>query len=202
LLLITLAVLLVYGVSTKGSAYPLISRADIARRSRAVDRLTTRPSTTRTYSQQARTTTMTTPRGQQVRSSTRTKAKQKQRTPSRTTVQTTKTKSKTQRGFKKLISTRVFNKFKPKASIIAIEDFKCIFCFELPKMPKDKNRGIILCPNCRYPAHADEFKDWLRSSKLCSRCDSPMPGAFVRNPKIISAENYVKVIQKFRSRKR
>ncbi|TFF85653.1 MAG: hypothetical protein EU518_00745, partial [Promethearchaeota archaeon] len=45
---------------------------------------------------------------------------------------------------------------KPKAGVLNIEDFKCIFCFELPQYPQDKGRGIILCPNCKHPAHADE----------------------------------------------
>ena len=81
--------------------------------------------------------------------------------------------------------------YKPKAKNLSLEDFKCIFCFNLPENPKDKGRGIILCPKCKYPAHADEFKDWLDSSGLCSRCNSPIPSSFKRNPKILSVKNYI-----------
>ncbi|MFX1380609.1 MAG: hypothetical protein ACFFA4_16120, partial [Promethearchaeota archaeon] len=70
--------------------------------------------------------------------------------------------------------------YRPRAANLTIEDFKCIFCFRLPESPKDNGRGIILCPNCRYPAHADEFKDWLRTSGLCSRCNAPIPLNFKR----------------------
>ncbi|MFX0105165.1 MAG: hypothetical protein ACFE75_06715, partial [Candidatus Hodarchaeota archaeon] len=81
--------------------------------------------------------------------------------------------------------------YRPKAANLSLEDFKCIFCFKLPELPKDNGRGIILCPNCRYPAHADEFKDWLRTSGLCSRCNAPIPSNYRRNPKIISVKNYI-----------
>jgi hypothetical protein len=84
-----------------------------------------------------------------------------------------------------------FKLYRPRAANLSIEDFKCIFCFKLPEYPKDNGRGIILCPNCRYPAHADEFKDWLRTSGLCSRCNAPIPLSFRRNPKIIRVKNYI-----------
>ncbi|MFW9988833.1 MAG: hypothetical protein ACFFC3_09280 [Candidatus Odinarchaeota archaeon] len=90
-----------------------------------------------------------------------------------------------------------FNLYKPKAARISIEDFKCIFCFKLPEFPKDNGRGIVLCPKCRYPAHADEFKDWLTSSNLCSRCNAPIPSSYRRNPKIISVKNYIVIIKHF-----
>jgi len=91
-------------------------------------------------------------------------------------------------------------KMKPKAGVLNIEDFKCIFCFELPQYPRDKGRGIILCPNCKHPAHADEFKDWLKSSNLCSRCNAEIPHSFKRNPKIVSVKFYTKVIEYFKKR--
>ncbi|MFX1378012.1 MAG: hypothetical protein ACFFA4_02875, partial [Promethearchaeota archaeon] len=87
--------------------------------------------------------------------------------------------------------------YRPRAANLTIEDFKCIFCFRLPESPKDNGRGIILCPNCRYPAHADEFKDWLRTSGLCSRCNAPIPLNFKRNPKIISIKNYMIIYKEF-----
>ena len=89
---------------------------------------------------------------------------------------------------------------KPKTSNLAEDDFKCIFCFSLPQYPKDQGRGIILCPHCNYPAHADEFKDWVRSSKLCSRCGSEISTSFRRSPKIIPVKFYTKVISYFRKK--
>ncbi|MHA1684025.1 MAG: hypothetical protein ACTSUE_24010 [Promethearchaeota archaeon] len=84
---------------------------------------------------------------------------------------------------------------RPKAGILNTEDFKCIFCFNLPKFPQDKGRGIILCPTCRHPAHADEFKAWLANSPY-------VPVAMLRkNPKIIPFETSIKVIKEFSKEK-
>jgi hypothetical protein len=84
-----------------------------------------------------------------------------------------------------------YDKLMPKAGILSLEDFKCIFCFQLPSVPADERRGIILCPNCRHPAHADEFKDWTKASPLCSRCDASIPPSFRRNPKVIPIKTYL-----------
>jgi hypothetical protein len=100
------------------------------------------------------------------------------------------------------INSRNLILYKPKAANLSIEDFKCIFCFKLPEFPKDNGRGIILCPKCRYPAHADEFKDWLRSSGLCSRCNAPIPASYKRNPKIIEVKNYLTAFKDYISRKK
>lgn len=102
----------------------------------------------------------------------------------------------------KTTGTATFEKFKPKAGILSLEDFKCIFCFQLPKLPADNHRGIVLCPNCRHPAHADEFKEWTHDSPLCSRCDAPIPPSFRRNPVIISVKQYVDVIDEYKKSKR
>jgi hypothetical protein len=86
-------------------------------------------------------------------------------------------------------------KLRPKGTILFKEDFKCIFCFELPKLPEDENRGIIICPNCGHPAHADEFRSWLKSSNLCSRCDRPLPINFIRNMEIVPTKVYIKAMK-------
>ncbi|TFF87952.1 MAG: hypothetical protein EU549_03870 [Promethearchaeota archaeon] len=91
------------------------------------------------------------------------------------------------------ISKSTFEKYKPKTAVLNKDDFKCIFCFRLPELPKDKGRGIILCPHCRYPAHADEFEEWMRDSHLCSRCDKPIR----RKPKSISVKNYLRIYAYF-----
>ena len=87
------------------------------------------------------------------------------------------------------------NKLKPKGTILFKEDFKCIFCFQLPKLPADEKRGIIICPHCRHPAHADEFKSWLKSSTLCSRCDRLISINFIRNIEIIPTNVYIKAMK-------
>ena len=92
---------------------------------------------------------------------------------------------------------KVYNlhKLKPKGAILYREDFKCIFCFQLPTLPADEKRGIIICPHCRHPAHADEFRNWLKSSTLCSRCDRPISINFIRKPVIIPVIVYLKAMK-------
>ncbi len=85
--------------------------------------------------------------------------------------------------------------YRPKGGALSLEDFKCIFCFKLPELPADKERGIILCPMCKRPAHTDEFKDWMTNSNLCSRCGATIPSKFRQNPEIISVKRYVEVIR-------
>ncbi len=80
---------------------------------------------------------------------------------------------------------------RPKTGKLTKDDFKCIFCFELPST-SDGHRGIVICPNCRYPAHVDEFKNWMRTSNLCSRCDGIIPSSFRRNPKVIPVKEYLR----------
>ncbi len=83
------------------------------------------------------------------------------------------------------------DELRPKGSVLSKEDFKCIFCFNLPKSPDDDQRGIVICPSCRHPAHADEFREWVRSSPLCSRCDAKIAESFRRRPKIVSVKVYL-----------
>jgi len=91
--------------------------------------------------------------------------------------------------------TYSLNKLRPRGTILFKEDFKCIFCFQLPKLPADEKRGIIICPHCRHPAHADEFKSWLKNSKLCSRCDRPISINFIQNIEIIPTIVYIKAMK-------
>jgi len=128
---------------------------------------------------------------------TRTTPTPKRQKPKPSTKATARVKTTTSSKSQKSKSVSYYAKFKPKGLNLTVEDFKCIFCFELPKLPSDKGRGIILCPKCKYPAHADEFRDWLRESSLCSRCDAPIPSSYIRNPKVISVQEYLKVIKIF-----
>ncbi len=88
-------------------------------------------------------------------------------------------------------------RMRPKTAVLSKEDFMCIFCFELPST-SDKDRGVVLCPHCRYPAHYKEFKEWVRNSKLCSRCDGVIPSSFIRNPKVIPTRTYLKAYKYFK----
>lgn len=112
----------------------------------------------------------------------------------------TETRTKTERKTKE--EKVDIKKYLPKAAKLSIEDFKCIFCFKLPEYPADKDRGIVLCPNCRYPSHADEFKNWLKDSNLCSRCDKPIPARYRRDPIIVSAKLYASIINRFLKKKK
>lgn len=180
-----------HGIFGSARSMPEISQDYINRRRQRLRRITSapvraspsRPRTTRTTSRPA----PSRPRA------TRTTSRA---TPSRpSTARTTVRKPKA-------TGSAVFEKFRPKAGILSLEDFKCIFCFQLPKLPADNHRGIVLCPNCKHPSHADEFKEWTHDSPLCSRCDASIPPSFRRNPVIISVKQYVDVINEYKKRKR
>jgi hypothetical protein len=109
---------------------------------------------------------------------------------SKSSSRTSKATVKSSLSKKELLSMR------PKTGVLSKEDFMCIFCFELPN-PSDKD-GIVLCPHCRYPAHYHEFKEWVRTSKLCSRCDGVLPSSFIRNPKVIPVKTYLKAYKYFK----
>ncbi len=196
-------ILIVFGfTSNTGSSIPTLTRDYIAERTRRINNLTTpstqrqRVRTTRTTntSPSTRTTTRTTRSRTQSSRTTPTSHRQTARTRTTNTTRTTRVKPTSK--------VRDLNKFKPRASYLTVDDFKCIFCFNLPKLPGDRGRGIVVCPNCRYPAHADEFKDWMRTSNLCSRCSATIPSSFRRNPRIISVKNYMIIYRHFLKKKR
>jgi hypothetical protein len=168
---------------------PSQSRSTISRPSttRTTSRRTTTPAPSRTIvSRSSSTSTISRRTATPVPS----RAKARKPSTSRTTVHRPRTSG-----------SSIFEKLKPKAGILSLEDFKCIFCFQLPKIPADNSRGIVLCPNCRHPAHADEFKEWAQESPLCSRCDGSIPLSFRRNPVIIPVKQYSEVIEEFKKRK-
>ena len=200
----TIFIVVIYGFLAKHRSLPELTRAYIARRSNRVDHIT-RPQPVRSPTRQRERTrtiertrtpepTRTDTRITRSTSQSSRTSPNRQRQTIRTSTKATKKTSKTKPTSTKSIN---FNRYKPKTTAISSEDFKCIFCFQLPKFPQDQGRGIILCPNCRYPAHADEFKDWLGSSNLCSRCNAKIPSNFGRNPRIISIKNYILIIKKF-----
>ena len=210
----TLVIMIVSGLSSSRSQLPQLTREYIAQRVNRLNDLTSpkRNNVPNRNRKRIRTTTRTSPTST-TRTTTRTSrsvSNSSRSTPtsrSQTISSRTKTSTKTTarkpltRG-QNTINSRNLILYKPKAANLSIEDFKCIFCFKLPEVPKDNGRGIIICPNCRYPAHADEFKDWLQSSGLCSRCNAPIPASYKRNPKIIAVKNYLTAFKDYVSRKK
>jgi hypothetical protein len=143
----------------------------ISSRSRSSPTRTTRPTTRTTASRTTRTSSVRVDPGIDVRTA-RTK----------TTKKTSTTKT---------VSRSVFPIGTPKK-----EEMKCIICY-MDFDKKDKRR-IILCPNCRYPAHEDEFISWFKTSRLCARCNQTISTRYVNNPKYrLSIKVYIeKVIEK------
>jgi len=188
--ILTILNLILFGFLNPQRRLAPLTREYIAQRTRRVNALT-RPSI---HNQRVETTSRSTsPSTRTVTRSSTASYRSSRITPKsksharRTTITTETKKTKTN------LKIRNINVYKPKAAFLTEEDFKCIFCFKLPKFSEDKGRGIILCPNCRYPSHADEFKDWLKTSNLCSRCSAPIPSSFRRNPRIISIKNYISI---------
>jgi hypothetical protein len=201
LFIATILIVIVFGFTNNSPSLPTLTRDYIANRTRTINNLAT-PTTQR---QRVRTTRVTNPTPT-TRSTTHTSRSRTQ--SSRTTPtarrQTTRTKtSNTTRTttVKPTSKVRNLNNYKPRGSYLSLEDFKCIFCFKLPKLPDDRGRGVVVCPKCRYPSHADEFKDWMRTSNLCSRCSAPIPSSFRRNPRVISVKNYVVVYKQLLKKK-
>ncbi|MCJ7649342.1 MAG: hypothetical protein MUP85_12065 [Candidatus Lokiarchaeota archaeon] len=202
LLIITIFNLIIFGFISNRSNIPELTRDYIAQRTRRINNLTTPP--TQTASTRTRSRTIQTPSTTRTtRTTTTTKPRSSRTTPTSYSQSTRKKTTKSVRTQRVTTSPKVrdFSKYKPKGSNISEEDFKCIFCFRLPKLPDDKNKGIVICPNCRYPAHADEFKDWMKTSNLCSRCSAPIPSGFRRNPRIITTKNYIIIYRHFLNHK-
>ena len=201
LLIATILIVIIFGFTNTRSSLPAITRDYIANRTRTINNLTT-PTTQR---QRVRTTRVTnpTPSTRTTTRTTRSRTQSSRATPtSRKQTNRSKTSNVTRTTrVKPTPKIRDLNKFKPRASYLSLEDFKCIFCFKLPKLPEDRGRGVVVCPNCRYPSHADEFKDWMRTSNLCSRCSASIPSSFRRNPRVISIKNYVIIYKQFLKKK-
>ncbi len=206
LFIITILILIVFGFMSSQRPLPALTRDYIVQRTRRINSLTSPTALSSPSRQRNRVSspTRTTPTSRTVSRTTRSSAQSSRTKPTshRQSTRTRTTKSTQTRNIKPTSKGRNLDRFKPIASFLSEDDFKCIFCFKLPKLPEDRGRGIILCPRCRYPAHADEFKDWLRTSNLCSRCSTPIPSTFKRNPRIISVKNYLIIYRHFLRKKK
>ncbi len=175
---------------------PSVTPTYVSRRRRELDQLSRRAS-------QAPTTVKTSRRTPRITTTSGSSRSSYQRTTPRRMVpvsSTSKRKDKSRSSGRAKSSS--MDQYKPKAGILTLDDFKCIFCFKLPSLSADKNRGIVLCPKCKHPAHEDEFREWTKVSSLCSRCDAPLPSNFIRNPTIIPLKKYIEVIEDFKKRKK
>ena len=202
-------IMLVYGIIKRRNPLPEINQDMITRRRNRISNIqnaqprsieTTRrrsqssssrsstPTRTTRRSSSSRSTRTTRRTSSRSRSKKKKKSKRKPKPKARKKIKTTKKSVK-------------LGELKPKSGNLSIDDFKCIHCFRLPELPKDRGRGIVVCPHCKYPSHADEFKDWLKNSTLCSRCDSPLPGSYIRNPPVIPVNVYLRAIKKLLSKK-
>ncbi len=210
----TLVIMIVSGLLGSRTQLPQLTREYIARRVNRLNDLTspTRTSVPSRNRKRIRTTTRSSPipttrtttrTSRSVSNSSRSSPTSRRQTiSSRTKTSTKKISRKPITRSQNTINSGNLILYKPKAANLSIEDFKCIFCFKLPEFPKDNGRGIVICPNCRYPAHADEFKDWLQSSGLCSRCNAPIPAGYKRNPKVIAVKNYLMAFKDYIGRKK
>ncbi|NPD88601.1 MAG: hypothetical protein HGN29_07745 [Asgard group archaeon] len=73
------------------------------------------------------------------------------------------------------------------------DDLKCIICYM--DFKKSESRKVILCPHCKYPAHADEFFNWFQQSKLCARCNKPISTKYVKSPIYrVSTKVYIETV--------
>jgi len=194
ILLIITFIINVYSIAGRSQTLPNLTRDYVSRRSSRIENLTN-PQLARPSSQTRTTSRTSTSRIYRTTPTARSQTTRVSSKVSTRTINTSKTKPRS-------VKIKNISMYKPKAAILSSDDFKCIFCFQLPKLPQDNGRGIILCPKCRYPAHADEFRDWLRSSNLCSRCNAPIPSSFQRNPKILSVKNYLIVYKDFLQRRK
>ncbi|MFX0073790.1 MAG: hypothetical protein ACFFAO_22140 [Candidatus Hermodarchaeota archaeon] len=205
-----------HSIFGRNRSIPQITSDYVARRRSRIESISSPSTRARPQRRQSSTTSRSRPRRQTTTTSIRSRPRSQTTTSSSRTKprgQTTKasqsrskpkssTKARSTATRKPTAVSADFERLKPKAGILSLEDFKCIFCFNLPSSPSDDGRGIILCPKCRHPAHADEFKEWLQNSTLCSRCDAPIPLHFRQNPVIIPVKQYVQVINEFKRRNR
>lgn len=77
----------------------------------------------------------------------------------------------------------------PKIQHLTEDDFRCIFCYELPTKSSDQ---VVICPNCKKPAHYPEYQKWTAYSNICSYCNQDTGN---RTPKRISGKSYANIIK-------
>lgn len=76
----------------------------------------------------------------------------------------------------------------PSVTHLSEDDFRCIFCYEMPIKTSDQ---VIICPNCKKPAHLPEYQQWSSMSNICSYCNQDIGS---RVPKRINGKTYKQII--------
>ena len=76
----------------------------------------------------------------------------------------------------------------PSGSHLTKDDFRCIFCYELPI---EKNQNVIVCSSCHHPAHEHEYQRWQATSDICSYCNAQLAKSTLIR---LSGQNYQKII--------
>lgn len=76
----------------------------------------------------------------------------------------------------------------PNSQHLTQDDFRCIFCYELPTKGSDQ---VVICPNCKKPAHYPEYQKWTAYSNFCSYCNQDIGN---RTPKRVNGKNYKNII--------
>ena len=92
-----------------------------------------------------------------------------------------------QRTNKKISKDKVLDLI-PPTTHLSEDDFRCIFCYELPTKSSDQ---VIICPNCKKPAHFPEYQKWTALSNICSYCNQDVGS---RIPKRINGKIYQQII--------
>lgn len=82
-----------------------------------------------------------------------------------------------------------FKDFIPNATNLSEDDFRCIFCYELPIKSSDQ---VAICPNCKKPSHYPEYQKWTSYSNFCSYCNQDIGKKI---PKRISGKLYKNVVR-------
>lgn len=80
----------------------------------------------------------------------------------------------------------------PSSNVIA-EDLKCMVCYS--DFDKKGFMNVILCPQCKFPAHEEELTQWLFTSPQCPRCAQPIKGK-MNNRLKMNESDYAKFIAK------
>ncbi|MHA2260616.1 MAG: hypothetical protein ACXACO_21820, partial [Promethearchaeota archaeon] len=160
----TILIIIILGVFGARFQLPQLTRDYVTQRTNRLNQLTSPRRNTRPnrYKERVRTTTRSSPspstrtvtnRSRSINHSSRTTPTVRSHSTTTKSKASTRTVSRGPSGTtvrKKQRTKKIsnFNIYKPKAARLSSEDFKCIFCFKLPKFPEDNGRGIILCPNC------------------------------------------------------
>ena len=87
-----------------------------------------------------------------------------------------------------LLTREDIKRLLPSGSHLTKDDFRCIFCYELPI---EKNQNVIVCSSCHHPAHEHEYQRWQATSDICSYCNAQLTKSTLIR---LSGQNYQKII--------